>query len=133
MSEGLDFDADMAATVGMMRDRKMQDVFDKILHRCLIQIQRVCETQISTVYIVPEALSTEFQPYNLDDVVAYLIVALRDDRGFRVEQVNRNTLYIRWPRGEQRRKQTTAVPVTVESSGTTGALDTIKDLVSSLK
>lgn len=93
---GLRFDAEMANRIAMLRDRRLQEVFDKILLRCLKEIQECCVKQKSTIFEIPRFLTADLQPYEQDEVMEYLTVALRDDRGFRVVKVDEARLYIRW-------------------------------------
>lgn len=93
---GLRFDAEKARNVGLLRDQRYRETYDKILLRCLKQIQQECASRKSTIYVVPERLAAHLQPYQVDEVMRYLIVAMGVDRGFTVVKVNENSLYIRW-------------------------------------
>jgi hypothetical protein len=96
---GVRFDARSAQLVQSLRDRRFRDVFDKMLLRCTKQIQNdVQMSKDSSVFVVPEFLHGDLTPYNVADIISYLTVALRDDRGYTVIQINANTLYIRWSR-----------------------------------
>jgi len=71
-----------------MRDRRFKDTFDKILLRCVKQIQDDVQMQRkSSVFVVPDSLHGDLTPYNVRDVMEYLLVALREDRGYTVVQV----------------------------------------------
>lgn len=92
----LSFNAAKALQIAELRDRRFKEVYDKILLRCLKQVHECCESQRSTLFRIPENLGADIQHYRVEDVINYLVVALRDDRGFIVYKVNENTLYVRW-------------------------------------
>lgn len=114
---GLSFSADKAVLIGELRDRRYKDVYQKILNRCLKQVQSCCTTMRSTMFVVPDRLCGDMQPYNMNDVMGYLMVALRDDRHYKVMRVNHNTLYISWSNGGARAK-TSRVTAGATSSDT---------------
>jgi hypothetical protein len=94
---GLRFDAKSAQLCQTLRDRRCQDLFDKILLRCVKQIQDDVQlNHKSTIFVIPDSLHGDFTPFQVKDVMEYLLVALREDRQFTVVQVNANTIYIRW-------------------------------------
>ena len=95
-SAGLGFDASMARNIGDMRDRRFTDTYDKILMRCLKQIEVECVTKKSTIFVVPSRLCTELLAYRAEDVVEYLVIALGKDRDYTVIKVCGDTIYIRW-------------------------------------
>jgi len=126
---GLNFNADTALKIGELRDRRYKDTYDKILLRCLKQIQvgrphtpfgngthhwaqGCCSEQKSIIFEVPPMLSADLQPYDTAEVLEYLVVALRDDRKFRVVKVDERRLYIRWAPLPEKRPPTPKHPRT---------------------
>lgn len=93
---GLRFDAKTAQFISYQRDKRFRDVYDKILLRCLKQIQQDCVSYKSMIFQVPSTLATELLPYEVDEVMRYLVVALGEDRHFTVMRLNDDTLYVRW-------------------------------------
>jgi hypothetical protein len=96
---GMRFDARDAQLVTDMRARRFQDTFDKLLLRCTKQIQdSVHAGRASCIFVIPDTLYGDITEYAVRDVMAYMLIALRVDRGYTVVQVNYNTMYIRWSR-----------------------------------
>lgn len=96
---GTRFDARLAQLVGAQRARRYKETFDKILLRCTKQIQdAVDRSRASTIFVIPDTLYCDVTPYEISDVMRYLLTALRTDRGYTALQVNANSIYIRWSR-----------------------------------
>jgi hypothetical protein len=93
---GARFDAKMARYIGYQRDKRFRDVYERILLRCLKQVQEECMTRKSTIFTIPEQMSSELLPYSVDEVAQYLLVALGEDRRFTVVRMGEEKLYIRW-------------------------------------
>jgi hypothetical protein len=88
--------AEKAQEISSLREMRHQEAYDKVLRRCLEHITETCPYKPATVYVVPKQLSLEVIPYFLDNLVNYLIVALRRDYNYQVIRVTRHALYIRW-------------------------------------
>jgi len=103
---GLSFNAQHAIAIRTASDMRFMRVFNQILVRCLTAILQAAPRQNSIVFRVPTSLAADVTPYNVEDAVRYLLVALRDDRGFVVMwdgNVSNPVLYIRWETSAQRK------------------------------
>ena len=105
----LDFSARDALMKAHLRDSRLKATFNKVLQRILAQIEQVCDTQNSLVYEVPTTVIGEVMPYDVEDMIDYLITALKEDRQFIVIRCpDSNKLYVKWISQEEYETQAQA-------------------------
>lgn len=106
MSEAsLRYDAREAVRQVAQRERRVKDTYDRILHRCLKQVSETANAcKRSTMFRLPQTCGADCTPLNAKLLMDYLIVALRDDRGFIVVPWDAHRLYVRWESNEDVRR-----------------------------
>ncbi len=99
----LSYSANNAVVDGQIRERQKKEVYDAILLMCLRQIRSAATTSCkSVVFNVPRKMTGHVMTYDIKTAVEYLIVALREDKGFYVRKTSSTQLYIRWETEEQK-------------------------------
>lgn len=107
--KNLRYSAMDAVRTAETRELRRKEVYDKILLRCLAQIDskanEMSEDNKSLIFTVPEHVSSVLMNYDPATALEYLFVALRDDRGFTVRRVDARRLYVRWETIEDKQER----------------------------